>query len=284
MPTSRSLLLRFLCGGVLGVAVVSGANAHGDLDGIIAAMSRDLAQTPSAELFLLRARLHLERHDHVHALMDCARARVLGGESAARARCLGRVLFADGQVEEALAAFDRALVLQPQDGETLELRAQVLRTLARDDEALAALDRRESCLPPPQPQFYLDRLALQRALAQPVSLQLSGLDQGRDRLGALVVLEEAALTCEVEHGLEHAALARLQRLAANAARPEPWLLQQGDLLHRLGRRQEAHAAYHAALVALDQLPPARRQTSATTALALRLQAHLADLTRSQSEP
>ena len=283
MPTSHSLFVRLLCGALLGLAVAADSHAHGDLDDVIAAISRDLAHAPSAELFLLRARLHLEHHDHANALMDCARARLLGGEPAAVERCLGRVLFVDGQADDALAALDRALIRQPQDGETLELRAQVLLALARDEEALAGLDRRESCLPPPQPQFYLDRLALQRALDQPAAVQLAGLDQGRHRLGALVVLEEASLTCELEHGLEHAALARLKRLAASAARPEPWLLQQGDLLLRLGRLQEAQAAYREALVALDRLPPARRQTSSTTTLALRLQAQLAHLANLQPQ-
>ncbi len=280
----RSFLLRLFLGSALALPCAALANAHGDLDGIIASVSQELAQAPSVELLLLRARLHLEHRDHVSALMDCARARVIAGESAAVARCLGQVLLADDQPEDAIAAFERALRQHPQDGETLELRAQVLRQLARDEEALADLDRRESCLPHPQPQYYLDRLAVQRALSRSVQEQLAGIDQGRRRFGTLVVLEEAALRCEVDHGLLDAALARLQHLATTATRPEPWLLQQGDVLRQLDRPQEAQAAYRAALAALEQLPPARRQTAATNALAARVQAHLADLTRPPLEP
>lgn len=284
MPTHHSFFLRLFLGGALVLPCAAPANAHGDLDGIIASVSRDLEKSPSVELLLLRARLHLEHHDHVSALMDCARARSLGGESVAVARCLGRILLADDQAEEALAAFDRALALRPDDGETLELRAQVLRQLARDEEALADLDRREGCLPLPQPQFYLDRWTAQRAAGRAVEEQLAGIAQGQRRLGALVVLDEAALRCELDHGLLAAALARLQRLATSATRPEPWLLQQGDVLRRLDRPQEAETAYRAALAALERLPLARRQTIATTTLSARVQAHLADLTRPHLEP
>lgn len=284
MSAHHSFLLRLLLGSALALPCVTLANAHGDLDDIIASVSRDLEKSPSVELLLLRARLHLEHHDHASALMDCARARVLAGESAEVARCLGRVLLADDQPEAALAAFDRALAQRPQDGETLELRAQVLHQLARDHEALADLDRRENCLPSPQPQFYLDRWSLQRAVGRPVLEQLAGIEQGRQRLGALVVLDEAALRCELDHGLFEATLARLQHLATTATRPEPWLLHQGDVLRRLDRPQEAQAAYRDALAALDRLPPARRQTTATTALAARVHEQLADLTRPHSEP
>lgn len=284
MSTHHPILLRLLLGGALVLPCAVLANAHGDLDGIIASVSRDLELAPSVELLLLRARLHLEHHDHASALMDCARARVMAGESAAVACCLGRILLADDQPEAALAAFDRALAQRRHDGEALELRAQVLRQLARDVEALADLDRREHCLPPPQPQFYLDRWAVQRVVGRPVEEQLAGIGQGQRRLGALVVLDEAALRCELDHGMSAAALTRLQRLAATAARPEPWLLRQGEVLHRLGRPQEALAAYRAALDAIERLPPARRQTTATTALATRVQEHLADLTRPHLEP
>src|SRR6186713_693766 len=109
MSTHHSFLLRLFLGGALAMPCAALANAHGDLDGIIASVSRELAQAPSVELLLLRARLHLEHHDHLNALMDCARARVMAGESAEVARCLGRVLIADDQPDAALAAFARAL-------------------------------------------------------------------------------------------------------------------------------------------------------------------------------
>jgi len=283
MSTRPISTLRLLLCGVLasGVPWAASASAHGDVEVIIAAISQEIAQSPTVELLLLRARLHLEHGDHVSALMDCARARLRAADgtsaAAAVARCLGQVLLADDQGEAALVAFDRSLALVPHDGETLELRAQALHLLACEDDALRTFDQREVCLPPPQPQFYFDRLATQRALQRPVAEQIAGLDQGLRRLGPLMVLEEAALQCEVGAGLMDSALARLDRLARTAVRPESWLVQRGDLLRRLGRPHDAHAAYQAAVVAIEQLPPARRLTSATQTLCQHAHAHLATL-------
>jgi Flp pilus assembly protein TadD len=284
MSTRPTLFLRLLCCGLLasGLPWAARATAHGDVEGVISAISQEIARNPTVDLLVLRARLHLEHGDHASALMDCARARVQAGDApaaaAAVARCLGQVLLADGQDDAALAALERSLALQPDDGETLELLAHALRRLDRAAEALRVYDQRVACRPTPQPQFYCDRLATQRVLQRPLAEQLAGLDQGLARLGPLVVLEEAALQSEVDAGLSDAALARLDRLARDAARPESWLVQRGDLLRRLGRHGEAQHAYQAALQAIDRLPLARRHTSATQQLCQRANAHLATLT------
>ena len=281
---SSSPFLRLLLCGLLasGLPWAATATAHGDVEGIINAVSQEIAQTPTVDLLLLRARLYLEHGDHALALMDCARARQrAAGDSvaaAAVARCLGQVLLADDQDQPALAAFDHSLSLHPGDGKTLELRAQALSHLQRVDDALQTYDQRESCLPPPQPQFYFDRLATQRTGERPVAEQLTGLDQGLRRLGSLIVLEEAALQIEVDAGLLDAALARLDRLVAAAARPESWLVQRGDLLRRVGRQHDAQSAYQAAVFAIEQLPPARRQSLATQSLCQHARISLADLT------
>lgn len=258
------------------------AHAHGGLDQAIAALSRDIATAPSVELLLMRARLHLAHDDRANALADCARAHVLAPGSPLVAHCRAQVLHADGQPEAALDALDRCVALRPDDGEALELRAAVLRDLDRPAEALRDLDRREAAMPPAQPQFYLDRLALQVAAGRPLAERLAGIDQGMRRLGALVVFEEAALRCEREGGLAEAALARLDRLIAAAARPEAWLLERGDLLRDLGRPLEAEAAYRAALTAIARLPAARRLTLTTRELGRRAETHLAII--SQEHP
>jgi tetratricopeptide (TPR) repeat protein len=270
---------------LLSVLAVSGAlgsmpvHAHGELDRAILAVSQDIAADPTVDRLLMRARLHLAHDDIAEALADCARAHVLEPGSAPVAFCRGRVLFVDGQPEPALAALDHCLALCPDDGDALELRATVLRELDRPAEALRDLDRREVALPPPQPQFYLDRLALQVVTAHPVIERLAGLEQGMRRLGALVVLEQAALRCEREAGLVDAAIARLERLISTAARPEAWLLERGDLLHSLGRHAEAEAAYREALTAIARLPAARRLTMTTRELSQRVESHLATLTQ-----
>jgi len=77
----------------------------------------------------------------------------------------------------------------------------------------------------------------------------------------------AALELEMKLSLYETALKRVDRLAAAAGRKETWLARRGEILEKLGRTDEARAAYEAALAALKSVPPARRQTEASLRLA-----------------
>ncbi len=231
-------------------------------------------RAPGAGLLLLRARLHLAHEDPAAALADCDRAEELEPDLAAIGRCRALILLAQSQPGAALTAVTWCLERNPEDAKAHELHAQALQALGRQQDALAAFAARAVLQPAPQPQFYLDRLALQRELDHPSATQLAGLAEGLARLGPLLVLEEAALATELRAVDRAGALARLDRLIAAAVRPEPWLLQRGDLLRDLGRPHEALASYQAALAAIARLPPARRETAATSQLAAQVLARI----------
>jgi predicted negative regulator of RcsB-dependent stress response len=98
---------------------------------------------------------------------------------------------------------------------------------------------------------------------------LRGLDEGINRLGPVVTLQLAAIDLEVGRKNYEAALTRLNQIAAQSERKEAWLVRRGDILKLAGRDDEARAAFNAALLAIESLPPAHRQSRSVTALELR---------------
>ena len=106
---------------------------------------------------------------------------------------------------------------------------------------------------------------------------LQGLEAGIKRLGPLVTLQLLAIDIEVKLHRIDAAVARVDRVAAESARKETWLVRRGEILLQAGRKAEAQAAYSRALAALDTLPPARRKVPAMIDLEKKIQTALSDL-------
>jgi predicted negative regulator of RcsB-dependent stress response len=103
---------------------------------------------------------------------------------------------------------------------------------------------------------------------------LIGLDEGIKRLGPLVTLQLTAIDLELRRRNYNAALARLDEITSQSDRKETWLVRRGEILKLAGRQEEARAAFNAALVAIESLPPQRRQSRAVTTLQLRARSAL----------
>ena len=127
---------------------------------------------------------------------------------------------------------------------------------------------------PPEPELYLERAQVLGEDKRYVHEALRGLDEGIKRLGPLVTLELAAIEIELRRKNYDAALTRLDLIAAQSERKEMWLVRRGEILKAAGRNEEAHVAFNAALVAIESLPSARRQSRAITALELRARSAL----------
>jgi tetratricopeptide (TPR) repeat protein len=125
----------------------------------------------------------------------------------------------------------------------------------------------------PLPEYYIDRA---RALASQgrTTLALRGLDEGIRKLGPIATLELMAIDLELANHHYDQALARLDKLATQGERPEIWLARRGDILERAERREEARAAYQAAWIAIESVPPSRRRVRATVDLENQLQSAL----------
>jgi predicted negative regulator of RcsB-dependent stress response len=121
-------------------------------------------------------------------------------------------------------------------------------------------------------------LTIQRGLPvrprDDINAALSGLDEGIKKLGPLVTLQLMPIDLELRRHNYDGALNRLALIAAQSERKETWLVRRGEILKLAGKEEEARAAFNDALVAIESLPPERRQSKAVTALELR--AHSAE--------
>ena len=84
-----------------------------------------------------------------------------------------------------------------------------------------------------------------------------------------------AIEFEVTRERYDAALARLDRIAAGAARKERWLARRGEILAQAGRQAEARTAFTQVRAAIAALPPRRRTTRAVAELEDRIRMALA---------
>ena len=127
----------------------------------------------------------------------------------------------------------------------------------------------------PAPELFIARArALVAAGAKHHEEALRGLEEGLALLARPVTLELEALEIELTLKRFDDALARLDRLAAAAPRPEPWLVRRGEILERAGRLADSRRAYTAALDSISTLPQARRDSSFFAKLEQQAQAAL----------
>ncbi|MGH9719347.1 MAG: tetratricopeptide repeat protein [Bryobacteraceae bacterium] len=230
-------------------------------------------QPNDADLYLKRGELYGTLQQWDPALADYDRAAQLDPQMAAVDLARGRSLFEAGRPQAALVAVDRFLTRDPRHGEGRILRARLLAGLGRHGEAAEEFSRGLATTSRPQPEHYLERAnALVKAGRADDALR--GLDEGLGRLNDSVTLQLAAVDLEADQKRYDSALARLDRVAARSARKDPWLARRAEILERAGRRAEAHAAYRAALAALESLPPSRRVAPATRETEKRLRAAL----------
>lgn len=256
------------------------AGAHGPIHEQIAALTDRITEDPqNAALYLKRGELHSHHLDWPAALADYERAAQLDPTLAAVDFARGRTLLQAGRPTEARSALDRFLAKHPDHAEGLATRARVLVSLGHGlaagadyTRAIAAAER----LDRPNPEYYLERA---RALAAEggdhADEALRGLDEGVRRLGPLMVLQLYAIDLELAGKRYDAALARLDTLAAQSPRKEPWLARRGEILEQAGRAAQARLAYEQALAAIESLPARHRQTEATARLEARIRAALA---------
>lgn len=248
---------------VLIVAVTAGA--HPTIDASLDDLARKEAKHPAdPSVHLERARLQRERRQWDAALASYDLAALHDADS--RAVGLGRaeVFLESGQPETAKKVLDRILVADD-DPTALRLRARAWEDLGRPAEAAADLHRAMGLSGDPTPGDYLRRARLQAATGRS-DAALRGLDEGLARLGAVPVLELAAVNIDAGRGDYRKALQRLDLLLRTSPRQPHWLVRRAELLQLDGQYTEARLAFGAALNAVESLPPARRRTAAALRL------------------
>jgi tetratricopeptide (TPR) repeat protein len=184
----------------------------------------------------------------------------------------GKMLFESGRLQRSKLVLDRFLSQQPNHFEGLTTRARVFAKLGSTVDAIK--DFTGAIAQSPEPELYLERAETTVRDGKRLDEALSGLDEGIKRLGPIVTLQLPAIELELRRQNYEGALSRLDLVAAQSERKETWLVRRGEILRLAGRDEEARAAFNAALVAIESLPPWRRQSKAVTALQVRARSAL----------
>jgi tetratricopeptide (TPR) repeat protein len=233
------------------------AAAHQEILDQLEDLNERIEKEPgAAQLYLERGEVHRIRRDWDAAVADYRVARELSPDLTLVDFCWGRMELAAGHPVQAVSMLARYLLQRPEDGAALEVRGRAHLALAQYGTAAGDFERALELTPEdvrPSLHLYLERARAQRAAGEPAAA-LQGLEEGLARLGGAITLELEALELERELGRTDAALARLQRLAGVAQRPEPWLVRRGALLEQAGRAAEARQAYRQAREGLQELP------------------------------
>jgi len=263
---------------LLGVAVCltllsSFAFAHEGLHEQIAAITAKIKRDPkNASLYLQRGELHRLHRDWNRAAADYDRAARLQSNLAIVDVARGKMLFDSGRFQRAKLVLDRFLAHQPNHFDAVMTRARVLAKLG--STAAAVNDFTRAIAQSPDTELYLERAETINRHGKHIDEALSGLDEGIKRLGPVVSLQLPAIELELRRQNYDGALSRLDLIAAQSERKEAWLVRRGEILKLAGRDEDARAAFNAALVAIESLPPARRQNKAVTALQVRARSAL----------
>ena len=251
--------------------------AHDGLDEQLAAATVAIANDPqNAGLLLRRAELHRLHGDLPQALADVAQAQALGTLASGIDRQRAKILVDLQDYAGAFQAFSRHLSASPRDGDA---RAQRARCAIRvGDQATAISDLEAACalLHQPDPDLLCQLADLLHAAGR-TDEAIARLDAALARDGVVPAYVDHVLTLERVSGRFASVLTRLERLAASTGQTR-WLVEQGEMLAHLGRTDEAHVAYQAAVQALATLPPARRRAAANRALIARIEQGIAGIT------
>ncbi|HKQ60993.1 MAG TPA: tetratricopeptide repeat protein [Candidatus Polarisedimenticolaceae bacterium] len=267
---------------MLGAVCVTGAIlAHPGLDQQILDLTAMIEKEPeNAELYVRRAEIHRLHSDPGAAETDLNKARQLAPDLPDIDLVMAWVKLDLQKPAEARTALDRLLQREPDSVRGLEARARALELLGEHGRAAEDLTHAIRVTHgEPKPEWYLDRGRALVAAGQ-LDRALQGLDEGLAKLGQPVTLQLLAIDIEQQKGRYDAALRRIDSIAAQSARQEPWLIRKGQILERAKRPADALAAYRSALAAIQQVPASRRQNRALQALESEAAAAVARLSSS----
>ncbi|HXC69849.1 MAG TPA: tetratricopeptide repeat protein [Pyrinomonadaceae bacterium] len=251
------------------------AHAHEGLHEQIEAVTAKIRRDPkNASLYLQRGELHRLHRDWRRATADYDRAARLQPGLTIVDLARGKMLYESHKLQQAKLVLDRFLHEQPNHVEGFITRARVLARMG--DRVAAARDFTQALTlaPAPEPELYLERAQVLAEEERHIEDALRGLDEGIHRLGPIVTLQLLAIDLESRRRNYDAALSRLDSIAAQSERKEMWLVRRGEILRNAGRIEEARATFKAALVAVESLPPDRRQNRSVTTLELRARSGL----------
>ena len=264
---------RTILGLGLGIVFFFAANlaAHDGLHEQIIAVTKRIAIEPNnANLYLKRAELYRLHGEWKNSEKDFDRAEKLNPNLAFVDLGRGKLWLDAKRFSPAKLALERFLTKEPNSFEGLLTLARISSKLRESENAVKYFTQAIALSPKDSAEIYLER---SQTLAESGKLDeaLGGLDEGIERFGGLVVLQNAAIDLEVKRRRYDAALTRLDKLAVTMPRKESFLLKRGEILLRAGEKCEARKAFTKSLNAVEALSDFRKNIRAVQTMKTRLQ-------------
>jgi predicted negative regulator of RcsB-dependent stress response len=286
----KKMFLQKLCLAAVIIFLASKSLAHGDILHRIEALDKKLTERPNDPVLLIeRGRLYLDAHQPQDAKRDLDQALKLTPDDALAHYYLAQANLEAKKNNEALIALD--FFLQHEDQEAprtrgLALRGDIYRASGKPKEAAIAYAeslalKKLDALPDDYVRLadtYLqintqletkaprETKTLLDARKNNIEKALAVLDQGILQLGSLHTLVQRAITIELESNQPQSALKRLDQLITQNKATPYLLLQKGKILKNINELQQATETFQTALILIEQMPQARRNTQAMQTL------------------
>lgn len=241
------------------------------------AVNRKIAASPQdASLLVDRSRLYALSKKFDLALADLDKAqRLQNVPHIDRERAT--VYLAAGWYETGVEHATRHLAKFPEDAEAYLTRARLRARLGRPAEAgedyVASIRHMKS---PPMELYMEQASALTTEDGAHLTNALAVLEQAKQKFGAVITLETAALEIELQQRNYNAALARVDALIQRMPRKDMWYMRRGDVLVQAGRFAEAQKAYESALESITKTPMTQRQRLNTAGVERQIRQSLAN--------
>jgi tetratricopeptide (TPR) repeat protein len=239
------------------------AKAEDEISEMLEVLTQQIEAAPNnPDLLLQRARMFMVAKKYDQAMADLNFAARLK-PSAELQREKARVLIEGGWSEDGLKQANTYIAANPNDSDAYALRARLNSKLGKIDEAnrdysLALQNSREPAL-----DLYFEQARmLNQAGGAYLKDALTTINDGIQRIGPVITLEQAALELEQRQGSYDAALKRLDGVIQRMPLKDTFMAQRGDILAQAGRYDEAKTAYQGALDEIGKLPPFKKNLPA----------------------
>ncbi|OYW76020.1 MAG: hypothetical protein B7Z37_10780 [Verrucomicrobia bacterium 12-59-8] len=235
-----------------------------------------VARPQDSTLYVRRTQLYLEHGEWQAALTDIERAERLGSDTAGLDLLRAQALALGGMNTQAEALLADFLQAHAEHGAAHLAHARVLLKMERFEEALKAYRTSLRRTTDPEPELYLEvgeALIAQKHRDEAIEV----LELGIARRGNVPALVLKVMEQETAKGLFDAALVRMDVLAQQAPRPEPWMARRAALLQQAGRTAEARTGWTTLRTHILGLPNLERGSHAMSLILEETQLALAAL-------
>jgi tetratricopeptide (TPR) repeat protein len=285
VQTNKKILFRAsLLWSIVFVLITStNVSAHDGLHEQIIAVTKEIAKEPNnANLYLKRAELYRLHEEWKNSEKDFDRAEKLNSNLAVVDLGRGKLWLDSKRFSSAKLALEKFLSKEPQSFEGVITIARVSAKLKQPENAVKYFTQAILLSPKDSAEIYLER-SQTLAEAGKIDEAMRGLDEGIERFGGLVVLQNYAIDLEVKRKRYDAALARLDRLAETMPRKESFLLKRGEILLKAGKKCEARKAFAESLNTIEALSDFRKNVHAIQTMKTHLQNLLKQTTSKNCE-